>query len=65
MLFRSDIRRKLSDMFSEINRDPDFRKQMLDLGFELVDITYDKMPAFMEERKNAYLAAARLMGLAK
>jgi tripartite-type tricarboxylate transporter receptor subunit TctC len=60
-----DIRRKLSDMFSEINRDPEFRKQMLELGFELVDITYDKMPAFMEERKKAYLAAARLMGLAK
>lgn len=60
-----DIRRKLSDMFSEINRDPDFRKQMLDLGFELVDITYDKMPAFMEERKKAYLSAAKLMGLAK
>jgi len=60
-----DVRRKLSDMISEINRDPDFRKQMLDLGFELVDITYDKMPAYMEERKKAYLAAARLMGLAK
>jgi tripartite-type tricarboxylate transporter receptor subunit TctC len=60
-----DVRRKLSDMFSEINRDPEFRKQMLDLGFELVDVTYDKMPAFMEERKKAYLAAARLMGLAK
>ncbi len=60
-----DVRRKLSDMFSEINRDPDFRKQMLDLGFELVDVTYDKMPAFMEERKKAYLSAAKLMGLAK
>jgi len=60
-----DVRRRLSSMFSEINRDPDFRKQMLDLGFELVDVTYDKMPAFMEERKKAYLSAAKLMGLAK
>ena len=60
-----DLRRRLSDMFSEINRDPDFRKQMLDLGFELMDVTYDKMPAFMEERKKAYLSAAKLMGLAK
>ncbi|MGH8675431.1 MAG: tripartite tricarboxylate transporter substrate-binding protein, partial [Burkholderiales bacterium] len=60
-----DIRRKLSGMFSEINRDPEFRKQMLELGFELVDITYDKMPGFMEERKKAYLSAAKLMGLAK
>jgi hypothetical protein len=38
---------------------------MLDLGFELVDVTYDKIPAFMEERKKAYLSAAKLMGLAK
>jgi tripartite-type tricarboxylate transporter receptor subunit TctC len=60
-----DIRKRLSDMFSEINRDPEFRKQMLELGFELLDITYDKMPAFMEERKKAYLAAAKLLGLAK
>jgi tripartite-type tricarboxylate transporter receptor subunit TctC len=60
-----DLRRKLSDMFSEINRDPDFRKQMLDNGFELMDITYDKMGPFMEERKKVYLATAKLMGLAK
>ena len=60
-----DLRKKLSDMFSEINRDPDFRKQMLDNGFELMDITYDKMPAFMEERKKVYLSTAKLMGLAK
>ena len=60
-----DLRKKLSDMFSEINRDPDFRKQMLDNGFELMDITYDKMPAFMEERKKVYLGTAKLMGLAK
>jgi tripartite-type tricarboxylate transporter receptor subunit TctC len=60
-----DLRKKLSDMFSEINRDPDFRKQMLDNGFELMDITYDKMGPFMEERKKVYLGTARLMGLAK
>jgi tripartite-type tricarboxylate transporter receptor subunit TctC len=60
-----DLRKKLSDMFSEINRDPDFRKQMLDNGFELMDITYDKMPAFMEQRKKIYLGTAKLMGLVK
>jgi len=60
-----DLRKKLSDMFSEINRDPEFRKQMLENGFELMDITYDKMPAFMEERKKVYLSTAKLMGLAK
>jgi tripartite-type tricarboxylate transporter receptor subunit TctC len=60
-----DLRKRLSDMFSEINRDPEFRKNMLDGGFELVDVTYDKMNAFMEESRKRYIAAAKLMGLAK
>ena len=57
------MRRHISDMFAEINRDADFRKAMTDQGLELVDVTYDKMPAFMEERKKAYVASARLLGL--
>src|SRR5436190_6861343 len=60
-----DLRRKISDMFHEINRDPDFRRQMTEQGIEVLDITYDKMPAFVEERKKAYLAVAKLMGLVK
>lgn len=60
-----DLRKKLSDMFAEINREPEFRKQMTDQGMELVDVTYDKMAAFMEERKKVYLGTAKLMGLAK
>ena len=38
---------------------------MTEQGLELVDITYDKMPAFIEERKKAYLASAKLLGLVK
>ncbi len=60
-----DLRRRISDQFMEINRDPDFRKAMTDQGLELADITYDKMKAFMEERKKAYVASAKLLGLAK
>jgi tripartite-type tricarboxylate transporter receptor subunit TctC len=60
-----ELRKRLSDMFAEINRDPEFRKQMLDGGFELMDITYDKMPAFMEERRRAIMPIAKLMGLVK
>ncbi len=59
------LRARLSDMFSEINRDPEFRGKMLEGGFELVDVTHDKVPAFMEERRKAYLAAAKLLGLVK
>jgi len=60
-----DMRRRVSDMFAEINRDPEFRQKMTEQGLELVDVTYDKMPAFMEERKKAYTAAAKLLGLAR
>jgi tripartite-type tricarboxylate transporter receptor subunit TctC len=60
-----EMRRHISAIFSDINRDPDFRRQMTDQGLELVDITYDRMPAFIEERKKAYLSAARLLGLTK
>jgi tripartite-type tricarboxylate transporter receptor subunit TctC len=60
-----ELRKRISDIFSEINRDPEFRQKMAEGGFELVDITYDKMAAFMAERTKVYLEAAKLMGLAK
>jgi len=60
-----DIRKKVSDIFSAINQDADFRAKMLEGGFELIDVTYDKMPAFLAARRTAYLEAAKLMGLAK
>jgi len=60
-----DLRKRISDMFYEINRDADFRQKMTEQGLEILDITYDKMPAFVEERKRAYIASARLLGLIK
>ena len=60
-----DVRRQVSSCFSEISRDADYRRKMTEQGLEIVDITYDKIPAFMEERKKAYLAAAKLLGLMK
>jgi len=60
-----ELCRRVSDMFSEIGRDPDFRRKMTEQGLEIVDIGYDKMPAFLEERKKAYLDSARLLGLLK
>jgi tripartite-type tricarboxylate transporter receptor subunit TctC len=60
-----DMRKRVSDIFSEIGRDAEFRTQMVSQGLEIVDIPYDKMAAFMEERKKAYLSSAKLLGLAK
>lgn len=60
-----DIRKLVSDRFSEMSRDAEFRAKMIEQGLEVLDITYDKMAAFVEERKKGYLAAAKLLGLAK
>ena len=60
-----DLRRRISDMFAEINRDPAFRRAMTEQGLEIVDVTYEKMPGFIEERKKAYLSVAKLLGLTK
>lgn len=60
-----EIRKRVSDCFSEMSRDADFQAKMVEQGLEVLDITYDKMAAFMEERKKGYLAAARLLGLTK
>ena len=61
----ADLRQRVSDIFSEINKDPEFQKRMADGGFELVDIGYDKMPSFMAERTRVYTDAAKRMGLVK
>jgi tripartite-type tricarboxylate transporter receptor subunit TctC len=60
-----EMRKKVSDMFAEINRDPDFQKRMADGGFELVDVPLEKMSAFMAERSKIYNETAKRMGLIK
>ncbi len=60
-----EMRQRVSDMFSEINKDPDFQRRMAEGGFELVDIGLDKIPAFMAERTKVYTEAAKRMGLVK
>ncbi len=60
-----ELRKRISDMFAEINKDPEFRTRMAEGGFELVDIPYDKMPAFMAERVKVYSELGRRMGLVK
>jgi len=60
-----ELRKRISDMFAEINKDPEFRARMIEGGFELVDIPYEKMAAFMAERTRIYSDLGRRMGLVK
>jgi tripartite-type tricarboxylate transporter receptor subunit TctC len=59
------VRKQVSDMIDVLNKEPDVRKQMVDGGYEPVDITVDKIPAFMAERSREYIEIAKRMGLVK
>jgi len=60
-----NVRKQVSDMMDAINKDPELRKRMVEGGFEVTDITYEQMPAFMKERTQDYMGTAKLMGLVK
>lgn len=49
-----EIRVQLSDYIGQINADPDFREQMENDGYALIDVPYAEMDAFMAERIEAY-----------
>jgi tripartite-type tricarboxylate transporter receptor subunit TctC len=59
------VRRQVSDLFAQLNKDPDIRKRKTAAGFELVDIAYDQMPAFIKDRTAAYQDDAKRLGLIK
>lgn len=59
-----ELKQKVSDAIAAINADEAFRQQMLDGGFALVDVGYgEDMDAFMAEKADGYLAAARAAGV--
>ena len=60
-----DVQKRISDAFDAINKDPEFRKQMVDGGFEPIDIGVEQTPAFLVQRKRDYEDIARKMGLMK
>ena len=58
-----EVTQKLSDIFGQINQNPEFRKKMQDLGFVLIDAPYSEVDAFMAEQQKAYEEVARAMGI--
>lgn len=58
-----EVRRQLSDLFDQVNRNPEFRQRMLDNGFAMIDIPYDQVGDFLAEREAEYEAIADSMGL--
>jgi tripartite-type tricarboxylate transporter receptor subunit TctC len=60
-----DIQKQVSDMMYELNQDPAMRKQLTDGGYDVIDITLEKMPAFLAEKSRAYIEDAKAAGLLK
>jgi tripartite-type tricarboxylate transporter receptor subunit TctC len=60
-----NVRKQVSDMMDTLNKDPDLRKRMVEGGFEVTDIGYEQMPAFLKDRIQDYMGTAKLMGLVK
>ncbi|MDH2420396.1 tripartite tricarboxylate transporter substrate binding protein [Cobetia amphilecti] len=57
------VQKKLSDIFQQINRNPEFQQKMQDLGFVLIDVPLEDMDTFMDEQQRVYEASARESGL--
>jgi tripartite-type tricarboxylate transporter receptor subunit TctC len=56
-------RKKLSDLFAQLNADAEMKELAAKSGFELINVSADKMDAFMAERKKVYAETAKGMGL--
>jgi tripartite-type tricarboxylate transporter receptor subunit TctC len=56
-------RRTLSDLFAQLNADPEMKELAAKSGFELINIGVEQMDAFMKERAAIYRETAKMMGL--
>lgn len=60
-----ETRKEVSDALQKLNNDPEFRKQMVESGFTMIDVPYDQVPAFLEKMTNEYYDVARELKLIK
>lgn len=58
-----NVRKKLSHIFEQINKDPTMRQEMETRGFAPVDIPYAKIQKFIKARTVEYLTHAKQVGL--
>jgi tripartite-type tricarboxylate transporter receptor subunit TctC len=58
-----EARRRLSDLFAQLNADPEMKELAAKAGFELVNVGLDGMDAFMRARAKVYTDVGKQMGL--
>jgi tripartite-type tricarboxylate transporter receptor subunit TctC len=58
-----ETKQQLSDIFRQINQNPEFQQEMRELGFVLMDVSLEDMDDFIDEQQDIYEATARELGL--
>ena len=58
-------KKRLSDLWTALNNDPEMRELAAKSGFELVNIGVERMDAFMREKTRVYTDTGNRMGLGK
>jgi tripartite-type tricarboxylate transporter receptor subunit TctC len=59
------VQTQVSDMMFAVNQDPEMRRKLTDGGYDVIDITVEKMQAFVAEKSKAYIDDAKAAGLVK
>ena len=60
-----EARKRLSDLWTALNNDPEMKELAAKNGFELVNVGLDQMNAFMAEKGKLYKEGAARLGLGK
>jgi tripartite-type tricarboxylate transporter receptor subunit TctC len=58
-----ETKKKLSDLFAQLNADAEMKELAAKSGFELINVGIEQMDAFMKERAKVYGETAKMMGL--
>jgi tripartite-type tricarboxylate transporter receptor subunit TctC len=59
----ADVKKRLSDLFAQLNADPEMKELAAKSGFELINVGVEQMDTFMKERAAVYGETAKMMGL--
>lgn len=59
------VKKRLSDLWMALNKDPEMKELAAKSGFELVNVGSAEMDAFMKEKIKLYTESAKRLGLGK
>jgi tripartite-type tricarboxylate transporter receptor subunit TctC len=60
-----ELRKRMSDLWANLNNDAEMKELAAKNGFELTNIGVEQMDAFMKERTLIYTEGAARLGLGK